>query len=105
MAAPAIGVVVDLEARHDHLRAAADRRGAVADGYDVVIEAAGSDERPHPLRGPVSPGRAGLRTQTWWDAGAELTQTACLQEIDAEPAASAAARDRSAGAIKGVPEP
>jgi len=44
-AARAMGLVVDLEARHDHQRAAGERLGAGAPGgqYDITIEAAGTD--------------------------------------------------------------
>lgn len=44
-AARAMGLVVDLEARHEHQRAAGERLGAGAPGgqYDITIEAAGTD--------------------------------------------------------------
>jgi len=44
-AARAMGLVVDLAARHDHQRAAGERLGAGAPGgqYDITIEAAGTD--------------------------------------------------------------
>lgn len=44
-AARAMGLVVDLAARHDHQRAAGERLGAGASGgqYDITIEAAGTD--------------------------------------------------------------
>ena len=44
-AARAMGLVVDLEARHEHQRAAGERLGAGAAGgqYDITVEAAGTD--------------------------------------------------------------
>ena len=44
-AARAMGLVVDLDARHEHQRAAGERLGARAAGgqYDITVEAAGTD--------------------------------------------------------------
>jgi threonine dehydrogenase-like Zn-dependent dehydrogenase len=88
IAAQAVGAVVDLEARHDHQRAAADRLGAgtVSDGYDAVIEAAGTTSAFTRSIDLCRPGGRVLVLGTYWDGGAEVTQMACLQEIDVIPA-------------------
>jgi threonine dehydrogenase-like Zn-dependent dehydrogenase len=88
VAAQAVGADVDVEARHDRQRAAADRLGAgtVSDGYDVVIEAAGTTSAFTRSVELCRPGGRVLVLGTYWDAGAEVTQTACLHEIDVIPA-------------------
>ena len=88
VAAQAVGADVDLEARHDVQRDAADRLGAgtVSDGYDVVIEAAGTASAFGRSVELCRPGGRVLVLGTYWDAGGEVQQTACLHEIDVIPA-------------------
>jgi len=88
VATQAVGATVDLEARHDRQRDAAERLGAgtVSDGYDVVIEAAGTASAFARCVELCRPGGRVLVLGTYWDAGGELQQTACLHEIDVIPA-------------------
>jgi threonine dehydrogenase-like Zn-dependent dehydrogenase len=99
VAARAVGAAVDLEARHDRQRDAAARLGAgtVSDGYDVVIEAAGTTTALARSVDLCRPGGRVLVLGTYWGAGVELPQAVCLHEIDIIPASmysrSGASRD------------
>jgi threonine dehydrogenase-like Zn-dependent dehydrogenase len=99
VAAQAAGAMVDLEARHDRQRHAAARLGAgtVSDGYDVVIEAAGTASALSRSVELCRPGGRVLVLGTYWGAAVELPQAICLQEIDIIPASmysrSGASRD------------
>jgi len=73
-----------------------------SDGYDVVIKAAGTDERA--LRRPVSPdGPALVLGRTGTPGGADSDGLSPGDRC--RPSGFAAARDWSAGAIEGVLEP
>jgi len=99
VAAQAAGATVDVEARHDRQRDAAERlgAGAVADGYDVVVEAAGSTSALARSVELCRPGGRVLVLGTYWDGGVELPPSVCLDEIDIIPASmysrSGASRD------------
>jgi threonine dehydrogenase-like Zn-dependent dehydrogenase len=88
VAAQAVGAQVDLEARHDRQRDAAARLGAgpVSDGYDVVVEAAGTAEALARAVELCRPGGRVLVLGTYWAPGVELPRAVCLQEIDLIPA-------------------
>lgn len=93
-AVSAVGAIPDLTARHDHQRAAGERLGAremdaAARGeYDVVIEAAGTDESmQQAVRATVSGGTvvmlatywAGLRVPAFDLCGREITLVPAMQ--------------------------
>jgi threonine dehydrogenase-like Zn-dependent dehydrogenase len=88
VAAQAVGAKVDLEARHDRQRDAAARlgAGAISDGYDVVIEAAGTASALARSVELCRPGGRVLVLGTYWGAAVELPQNICLHEIDLIPA-------------------
>jgi threonine dehydrogenase-like Zn-dependent dehydrogenase len=88
VAAQAAGAKVDLEARHERQSDAAARLGAgrISDGYDVVIEAAGTAEALARSVELCRPGGRVLLLGTYWGTGVELPGTVCLQEIDIIPA-------------------
>ena len=89
VAAQAVGADVDLEARHDRQREAADRLGAgVVNGtYDVVIEAGGTASA---LARAVELCRAGGRVVllgTYWEGGVVMPgMEICMKEIEMVPA-------------------
>jgi threonine dehydrogenase-like Zn-dependent dehydrogenase len=88
VAAQAVGATVDLEARHDGQRQAAERLGAgeVTEGYDVVIEAAGTISA---LARAVALSRSGGRViigGTYWDEAILPAMDACMREITLVPA-------------------
>jgi len=88
VAAQATGATVDLEARHDAQRQAAERLGAgpVTGGYDVVIEAAGTTSA---LARAVELCRAGGRVVivgTYWEEAVLPAMDACMREITLVPA-------------------
>jgi threonine dehydrogenase-like Zn-dependent dehydrogenase len=88
VAAQAVGATVDLEARHDGQRQAAERLGAgeVTEGYDVVIEAAGTISA---LARAVALCRSGGRViivGTYWDEAILPAMDACMREITLVPA-------------------
>jgi threonine dehydrogenase-like Zn-dependent dehydrogenase len=99
VAAQAAGATVDLEARHDHQRDVGARLGAgsVSDGYDVVVEAAGTASALARSVALCRPGGRVLVLGTYWGADVGLPQAICLQEIDIIPASmysrSGASRD------------
>jgi threonine dehydrogenase-like Zn-dependent dehydrogenase len=69
-AAQAVGARVDLEARHDHQRAVADElgAGAVTEGYDVVVESAGTESALLRSVELCRPGGRVVLLGTYWDA-------------------------------------
>jgi threonine dehydrogenase-like Zn-dependent dehydrogenase len=88
VAVQATGAAVDLEARHDHQRAVATELGAgsVTDGYDVVVEAAGTTEA---LARAVELCRGGGRVVvlgTYWDEAVMPAMDMCMREVDLLPA-------------------
>jgi len=88
VASQATGATVDLEARHDAQRAAAERLGAgeVGDGYDVVIEAAGTTSALARAADLCRPGGRILALGTYWD-GVELPGlVVSMKELDVIPA-------------------
>lgn len=89
VAAQAAGARVDLLARHDRQREAAAALGAgeLADGYDVVIEAAGTSSALADAVNRCRPGGTVVLVGTYWDAGTELPgQAASMKEITLVPA-------------------
>lgn len=86
----AVGASVEIEARHEHQRAAAERLGASAvgdGGYDVVIDAAGTSSSLERCVRLAGPGARMILLGTYWDGmqlnGLEL----CMKEIDIIPSA------------------
>jgi threonine dehydrogenase-like Zn-dependent dehydrogenase len=69
-AAQAAGARVNLEARHDHQRAVADElgAGAVTEGYDVVVESAGTESALLRSVELCRPGGRVVLLGTYWDA-------------------------------------
>jgi L-iditol 2-dehydrogenase len=89
IAAQAAGATVDLAARHDRQRAAGERLGAgqITDGYDVVIEAAGTSSALADAVQRCKPGGTIVAVGTYWDAGTELPgQALSMKEITLVPA-------------------
>jgi threonine dehydrogenase-like Zn-dependent dehydrogenase len=91
---------VDLVARHDAQREAGDRLGAgePADGYDLVIDAAGSASALERAVALCRPGARLLLVASYWDNVLTLPGfPLCLKEIDVIPASlysrSGASRD------------
>ena len=105
------GVGVDVEARHDHQRAAVERLGGSVgtDGaYDVVFDAVGSESSlaaSVALAGPL--GRIGLVGSLWEPARVDMGL--CMKEVEIVPsmmyARSAAGRDfeRAVGVLAAAP--
>jgi threonine dehydrogenase-like Zn-dependent dehydrogenase len=90
VAAQAAGAHVDLVARHDRQREAAARLGAgePTDGYDVVIEAAGTDSAMADAVSRCRPGGRVVLLASYWDGvvqlpGLEVT----MKEVTLVPAA------------------
>lgn len=90
IAAHAAGATVDLLARHDRQRAAGERLGAgelTSDGYDVVIEAAGTSSALADAVNRCKPGGTIVAVGTYWDSGTELPgQALSMKEITLVPA-------------------
>jgi threonine dehydrogenase-like Zn-dependent dehydrogenase len=88
VAAQAAGASVDLVARHEHQRAAADRLGAgePGDGYDVAIEAAGTaDALADAIDLCRTRGRV-VALGTYWEGTVTLPALQlCMREIDLIP--------------------
>jgi threonine dehydrogenase-like Zn-dependent dehydrogenase len=87
-AARVAGAAVDLVARHDAQREAGDRLGAGApsDGYELVIDAAGTKSALEQAIALCRPGARVLLLATYW-GGLELPGLAlCLKEVDVVPA-------------------
>ena len=92
LSARATGAQVDLAARHDNQRNAGQKLGAgqlqegAAEDYDVVIDAAGTDQS---MRQCVALARAGGRIVmlgTYWDGLQLPADELCRREIDLVPA-------------------
>ncbi len=92
VAAQAAGARVELAARHDRQREAGARLGAGtigegADGYDVVIEAAGTSSALADAVNRCRPGGTIVAVGTYWDSGTELPgQALSMKEITLVPA-------------------
>ena len=88
-AAQAAGATVDIAVRHDRQRAAAEQLGAGAamtDGYDVVIEAAGTSSALAEAVERCRPGGTVVLVGTYWDSGTELPgQMLSMKEITLVP--------------------
>jgi len=87
-AARAAGARVDLVARHDAQREAGARLGAGApeDGYDLVVDAAGTKSALEQAVALARPGARLLLVATYW-GGLELPGfPLCLKEVDVVPA-------------------
>jgi threonine dehydrogenase-like Zn-dependent dehydrogenase len=90
-AATATGASVDLVARHDHQRAAGERLGAHTDvdeagSYDVVIEAAGTDESMKQAVRAAAAGGTVVMLATYWGGLRVPAFDLCGREITLVPA-------------------
>jgi len=87
-AAQAVGATVDLEARHDHQRAVADELGAgeVTDGYDVVVESAGTESALLRSVELCRPGGRVVLLGTYWDTVSLPGLQIGMTEVDLVPA-------------------
>jgi threonine dehydrogenase-like Zn-dependent dehydrogenase len=90
-AARAAGAAVALEARHDAQRAAGERLGArvaadAAGGYDVVVDAAGTESSFARAAEVARPGGRIALAGTHWEPVRFPGLAACLKEIDVHPA-------------------
>ncbi len=88
VAAQAAGAQVDLLARHDRQREAAARLGAgeLGDGYDVVIEAAGTASALADAVERCKPGGTVVLVGSYWDSGPEIPgQLVSMKEITLVP--------------------
>src|SRR5690606_30518599 len=74
VASQAAGATVDLVARHDRQREAASRLGGgePTDGYDVVIEAAGTSSAMADAVRRCRPGGTVVLLASYWDGTVEL---------------------------------
>jgi len=89
IAAQAVGATVDLEARHDRQREAADHlgAGAVSGDYDVVVEAAGTTSALARAVDLCRPGGRVVLLGTYWDRGVVMPgMEICTKEIELVPA-------------------
>lgn len=89
VAAQATGATVDLVARHDRQREAATRLGAgeATDGYDVVIEAAGTASALADAVRRCRPGGTVVLLASYWDGTVEMPGLeVCMKEISMVPA-------------------
>jgi len=88
VAAQAAGATVDLLARHDRQRDAAQRLGAgeIGDGYDVVFEAAGTSSAIADAVERCRPGGTVVLLGTYWEPGTEIPgQMLSMKEITLVP--------------------
>jgi threonine dehydrogenase-like Zn-dependent dehydrogenase len=88
VAAQAAGARADLAARHDRQREAAARLGAgeLTDGYDVVIEAAGTTTALADAIDRCQPGGTVVLLGTYWEPGSEFPgQMLSMKEITLVP--------------------
>jgi threonine dehydrogenase-like Zn-dependent dehydrogenase len=87
-AARAAGAPVDLVARHDAQREAGVRLGAgePGDGYDLVVDAAGTKSALEQAIALCRPGARLLLVATYWDGLALPGMALCLKEVDVVPA-------------------
>lgn len=98
-AAVAAGARVDLAARHDAQREAGARLGAgePGDGYDLVVDAAGTASALEQAVALCRPGARLLLVATYWDGLALPGFPLCMKEVDVVPASlygrAGAARD------------
>ena len=89
VAAQAVGATVDLEARHDSQREAAERLGAgtVTGDYDVVIEAGGTASALARAVELCRPGGRVVLLGTYWEGGVVMPgMEICMKEIEMVPA-------------------
>lgn len=89
VAAQAVGATVDLEARHDSQREAAERLGAgtVRGEYDVVIEAGGTESALARAVELCRPGGRVVLLGTYWDGGVVMPgMEICMKEVELVPA-------------------
>jgi threonine dehydrogenase-like Zn-dependent dehydrogenase len=89
VAAQAAGAAVDLVARHDRQREAASRLGSgeATDGYDVVIEAAGTASALADAARRCRPGGTIVLLASYWDGTVEMPGLeVCMKEISMVPA-------------------
>lgn len=89
VAAQATGAAVDLEARHDRQRQAAERLGggAVTGSYDVVVEAAGSASALARAVDLARPGGTVVLLGSYWDGEVVMPGLAVtMKEITLVPA-------------------
>lgn len=90
IAAQEVGATVDVAARHDVQRAAAERLGAgvvEGDGYDVVIEAAGTASAFADAVAACRPGGTVLGLGSYWDGPIEIPAMAMgMKELSFVPA-------------------
>ncbi|HEY2303707.1 MAG TPA: alcohol dehydrogenase catalytic domain-containing protein [Acidimicrobiales bacterium] len=89
VAAQAVGATVDLEARHDSQREAAERLGAgtVCGEYDVVIEAGGTESALARAVELCRPGGRVVLLGTYWDGGVVMPgMEICMKEVELVPA-------------------
>jgi threonine dehydrogenase-like Zn-dependent dehydrogenase len=88
VASRAVGASVDLEARHDHQRAAGERLGAgtIDSDYDVVIEAAGTASALARAIEICRPGGRVVVLGTYWEPVELPGQTLSMKEITIVPA-------------------
>jgi threonine dehydrogenase-like Zn-dependent dehydrogenase len=89
VAAQATGATVDLVARHDRQREAAARLGGgeATDGYDVVIEAAGTASALADAARRCRPGGTIVLLASYWDGTVEMPGLeVCMKEISMIPA-------------------
>jgi 2-desacetyl-2-hydroxyethyl bacteriochlorophyllide A dehydrogenase len=90
-AARACGAHVDLVARHYHQRAAGERLGAgtaASDGYDVVIDAAGTTEAFDQCVSMVRARGRIVMVGTYWGGLQVPGVFVCLKEIDIIPSSA-----------------
>jgi threonine dehydrogenase-like Zn-dependent dehydrogenase len=91
VAAQAAGATVDLVARHEHQRAAADRLGGgqPGDGYDVAIEAAGTADALADAIGRCRTRGRVVALGTYWEGTIPLPALElCMREIDLVPSST-----------------
>lgn len=90
LAAQMTGASVDLVARHDVQREAATRLGAsdgVTDGYDVVVEAAGTDSALEQAANACRPGGTIIGLGTYWHGTVQMPGMAMgMKELNFVPA-------------------
>jgi threonine dehydrogenase-like Zn-dependent dehydrogenase len=87
VAAQATGASVDLEARHDAQRAVATDLGAgvVTEGYDAVIEAAGTTAALARAVELCRPGGRVVVLGSYWDETVMPALDMCMREVDLLP--------------------
>jgi len=89
VAAQSAGATVDLVARHDRQREAGARLGAgeATDGYDVVVEAAGTASALADAARRCRPGGTVVLLASYWDGTVEMPGLeVCMKELTLVPA-------------------